>query len=90
MVIENGKETVIADKEREVTNEIENLLGLTVDDFTRAVVLPQGKFAEFLTLKAQDRRPMLERLFHLDEYGKKLKDKVQLKENELRKNEMRY
>ncbi|MFT9486542.1 AAA family ATPase [Tepidibacillus infernus] len=85
VVIENGKETVIADKEREVTNEIENLLGLTVDDFTRAVVLPQGKFAEFLTLKAQDRRPMLERLFHLDEYGKKLKDKVQLKENELRK-----
>lgn len=83
--IENDKDIVLADKEKEVTNAVERLLGLTVDDFTRAVVLPQGKFAEFLTLKAQDRRPMLERLFHLDEYGKKLKNKVQAKEDEHKK-----
>ena len=31
--------------------------------FTRAVVLPQGKFAEFLTLTGKDRRQMLQRLF---------------------------
>ncbi len=82
---ESGKEVVIADKEKEVTKEIEAILGLTVDDFTRAVVLPQGKFAEFLTLKAADRRPMLERLFRLDQYGKKLKDKAQNRENNFKK-----
>jgi exonuclease SbcC len=67
-----GEETVIADKDREVTNEVEKILGLTVDDFTRAVVLPQGKFAEFLSLKGSDRRQMLQRLFNLEQYGDRL------------------
>ncbi|WP_025026734.1 AAA family ATPase [Caldalkalibacillus mannanilyticus] len=43
---------VLADKTNEVAEKIEALLGLTHEDFTRAVVLPQGRFAEFLTLKA--------------------------------------
>ncbi|MFT8363170.1 MAG: SMC family ATPase [Sporolactobacillus sp.] len=60
---------VLADKEREVTQKVQEILGLTPDDFTRAVVLPQGKFAEFLSLKGSDRRKMLQRLFHLEKYG---------------------
>ncbi|TCS84206.1 SbcC/MukB-like Walker B domain-containing protein [Tepidibacillus fermentans] len=81
---ENGMEVPIADRETEVTRKIQNLLGLEFKDFKRAVVLPQGKFAEFLTLKAQERRPMLERLFHLDEYGKQLRERAIKYENELR------
>ncbi|GGH86163.1 exonuclease SbcC [Pullulanibacillus pueri] len=72
---ENGHE-VLADKEREVTQEIRNLLGLTHDDFTRAVVLPQGKFADFLSLKGAERRRMLQRLFHLEKYGDLLNEKI--------------
>ncbi|OEF99038.1 hypothetical protein BHF71_02290 [Vulcanibacillus modesticaldus] len=83
--LEDNKEIVLADKEKDVTKEVEAILGLTVDDFTRAVVLPQGKFAEFLTLKPSERRPMLERLFQLDQYGKRLKDKALAKENELKR-----
>ncbi|MFV9509680.1 SbcC/MukB-like Walker B domain-containing protein [Tepidibacillus sp. LV47] len=82
--IENGVEVPIADRETEVTRKIQNLLGLEFKDFKRAVVLPQGKFAEFLTLKAQERRPMLERLFHLDEYGKQLKERANKHEAKLR------
>jgi len=63
---------VIADKERDLTRSVQEILGLTHDDFTRAVVLPQGKFAEFLTLKGNDRRKMLQRLFHLEKYGDEL------------------
>jgi len=70
------EETVLADKDRDVTRQIENILGLTADDFTRAVVLPQGKFAEFLSLKGTDRRQMLQRLFHLEQYGDQLNQKV--------------
>lgn len=47
------EQTVLADKANEVNKKVEELLGLTIDDFTRAVVLPQGKFAEFLSLKAR-------------------------------------
>ncbi|SHI72228.1 SbcC/MukB-like Walker B domain-containing protein [Desulfosporosinus lacus] len=65
-------ETVLASKADEMTKKIEDVLGLNVEDFTRAVVLPQGKFAEFLTIKPKDRRLMLERLFSLEAYGREL------------------
>lgn len=66
------KTEVLADKERDLTWKIQEILGLTHDDFTRAVVLPQGKFSEFLSLKGNDRRQMLQRLFHLEKYGDEL------------------
>ena len=70
--IVDGEETVLASKADEMTKKMEDILGLTVEDFTRAVVLPQGKFAEFLTIKPKDRRLMLERLFSLESYGREL------------------
>lgn len=63
---------VIADKKTEVDEKIKELLGLSVDDFTRAVVLPQNKFSEFLKLRGSERRQMLQRLFHLEKYGDEL------------------
>lgn len=65
-------ETVTADKLVEVTRCVEQYIGLKMDDFTRAVVLPQGKFAEFLCLKGSERRKMLQRLFALEKYGDEL------------------
>lgn len=81
-LLEIGNETVVlADKASEVNEKLFELLGLTIDDFTRAVVLPQGKFAEFLSLKGSERRKMFERLFNLEQYGetlgKKLKNRLQ-------------
>ena len=56
--------------------KVEEILGLNATDFTRAVVLPQGKFAEFLTLQGTERRKMLQRLFGLEKYGEQLTQKV--------------
>ena len=67
---------VLADRMGDVNRQIEDFLGLSSDDFTRAVVLPQGKFAEFLHLKGSERRHMLERLFHLEKYGDELNRKL--------------
>lgn len=68
-----GDETVVlADKASQVDQAILDILGLTEDDFTRAVVLPQGRFAEFLNLQGSERRRMLERIFGLEEYGEQL------------------
>jgi len=76
-LIEEGEEhVVLADKAVDVNEKIYGLLGLTIDDFTRAVVLPQGKFAEFLSLKGAERRQMLQRLFHLEQYGDQLLKKL--------------
>ncbi|TYR79564.1 SMC family ATPase [Priestia megaterium] len=89
-LIEVGEETfVLADKTNDVNQQVQELLGLTIDDFTRAVVLPQGKFAEFLSLKGTERRQMLQRLFNLEQYGdrlnKKIRDHVQRLKNEIEK-----
>ncbi|MCE3202614.1 AAA family ATPase [Paenibacillus sonchi] len=75
---------VLADKLADVTRCVEEHIGLKMDDFTRAVVLPQGKFAEFLSLRGVDRRQMLQRLFHLEQYGDGLALKLsrRVKENE--------
>lgn len=67
---------VVAEKAQEVNEKVVEVLGLSMHDFTRAVVLPQGKFAEFLTLKGAERRQMLQRLFHLESYGDLLGLKV--------------
>lgn len=76
-LVEEGEESIVlADKANDVNEKIHELLGLTIDDFTRAVVLPQGKFAEFLSLKGSERRQMLQRLFHLEKYGDKLTKKL--------------
>lgn len=75
-------DTVLADKLAEVTKLVEEKIGLKMDDFTRAVVLPQGKFAEFLSLKGADRRQMLQRLFHLEKYGDQLGQKLSRKVKE--------
>ncbi|WP_273834582.1 AAA family ATPase [Guptibacillus sedimenti] len=87
-LIEIGEEnTVLADKDRDVSQKIQEILGLTIDDFTRAVVLPQGKFAEFLSLKGTERRQMLQRLFQLEKYGdqfnRRLKSRVDEKKHHL-------
>lgn len=77
-------EIPLCDKATEVTNSVRELIGLGNEDFTRAVVLPQNSFHEFLMLKNSERRGMLERIFYLEEYGKLLNDKVARKISALR------
>ena len=67
--ITEAGDIVLADKLAEVTRFVEERIGLNMQDFTRAVVLPQGKFAEFLSLTGKERRSMLQRLFRLERFG---------------------
>jgi exonuclease SbcC len=74
-VAEEG-EIPLCDKATDVSSFVRELLGLGSEDFTRAVVLPQNSFHEFLMLKNSERRGMLERIFYLEEYGRLLTDKI--------------
>lgn len=77
----DGSENVLADKVNEVNETIIKIIGLTANDFTKSVVLPQDKFNDFLKLGGIDRRNMLERIFNLEKYGKKLIENVRYRKN---------
>jgi DNA repair protein SbcC/Rad50 len=55
-----------ADRVREADAMIKQAIGLDYDAFTRSVLLPQGKFAEFLVGDARDRRSILTELLGLE------------------------
>ena len=74
--ITGGIENVLEEKAKAVTSKCEEIIGLKLDDFMRTVVLPQGKFSEFLKLEGKERRNMLERLFNLRKYGDDLSSKL--------------
>ncbi len=59
---------VLASEVRDVTPEVEKLLGLSFDDFTKAVVLPQGRFAEFLNATVGERQDILLKLLGAHQY----------------------
>ncbi|MED4569790.1 SMC family ATPase [Brevibacillus agri] len=69
-------DVVLESKATAATAAIEKLIGLTLQDFTRAVVLPQGQFSRFLTLRGSERNEMLQRMFRLHIYGEKLSERV--------------
>ncbi|WP_123053767.1 AAA family ATPase [Clostridium sp. JN-1] len=67
---------IICEGKTAVDKKINDIIGLKETDFTRAVVLPQGKFSEFLKTSPRERSEMLERLFALEKYGSKLTEKI--------------
>jgi len=68
---------ILADrKEGEVNTAIIAAVGLSYEDFTRSVFLPQNKFNEFMFLDSKDRSKMLERLFDLEKFGEGLKSRI--------------
>src|SRR5690606_6534725 len=46
----------------------ESILGLSYKNFRRTIIIPQGRFQEFLQLGDSDRTKMLKEVFHLDKY----------------------
>lgn len=76
MDVTDGNELILEEGVKQVTQKCEEIIGLKLEDFTRTVVLPQGKFSEFLKLEGKDRRNMLERLFNLQKYGDDLSFKL--------------
>ena len=52
---------------------IEQIIGLDFNGFTKSVVLPQGRFDEFLKGKADDRRKILSDLLDLSVYSRMMR-----------------
>ena len=50
------------------SNSIDQITGLSYENFKRTIIIPQGKFQEFLQLGNKDRSQMLKELFNLGKY----------------------
>ncbi len=75
-LIEDNKETIItAKKANQVTQYITQLMGLTVEQFRQVMILPQGKFRDFLLADSGDREKIFSTLFQTHAY-KRLEDKL--------------
>lgn len=65
--LEHGDE-ILAGQAREMGPQVERLLGLDFDRFTKTVVLPQGRFARFLHDEPRKRQELLRHLLDLGVY----------------------
>ena len=68
--LDDDRSPVLASGAKELTEAVENLLGLDFAQFTRTVVLPQGEFAEFLTDDPANRQKLLRRLLDIEVYAR--------------------
>jgi len=59
----------LAEGPDEVKAAVEKILGLTYDHFTQSVLLPQGRFSDFLHAKAAQRQGLLVELLAFGVYG---------------------
>ena len=93
MQYNDEKLEVIASKEQEVKEKVEELIGLDDKQFCQIIILPQGKFKEFLLSKSSEKKETLRSLFNtyfyqqfveqLQEQSKKMDSSHKQKEKEL-------
>ena len=68
--IVDGKEVPAVDRQivSEVNPKIEQLIGLTADQFKQIVMLPQGEFRKLLTSNTVNKEEILRRIFKTEKY----------------------
>ena len=64
----NGTWDTLATRIPDVSQVATGVLGMDVHQFTQVVLLPQGRFQEFLRAGAESRKAVLERLFATSHY----------------------
>lgn len=62
--------TLLTQKKSEVPAKVEEISGLSSEQFLRSVMLAQGKFAEFLKASEKERGELLEQMTGTDEYSR--------------------
>lgn len=78
--IVDGEEIPSVDRQivSEINKRVEQLMGLTEDQFKQIVMLPQGEFRKLLTSETENKEDILRRLFKTEPY-KQLSERLRLK-----------
>ncbi|CAN5320409.1 SbcC/MukB-like Walker B domain-containing protein [soil metagenome] len=65
----------------ENVNNASEILGMSYQNFMQTIIIPQGRFREFIDRSATDRTKMLKELFHLNKFDLSQKTSLLLNKN---------
>ncbi|WP_252313243.1 AAA family ATPase [Sinobaca sp. H24] len=84
--ITNGQETPLTDRfiATQVNEKIQSIIGLTKDQFSQIVMLPQGEFRKLLTSETENKEEILRKIFKTSFY-KRVVDHLDGKRKDIQK-----
>ncbi|MCE1195742.1 AAA family ATPase [bacterium] len=68
--VAEGGWRALADGVRDANEMLSALIGLTADEFSKIILLPQGEFQQFLEMESTKRSEVLEKLFPVELYDR--------------------
>lgn len=82
----NGREVPCVDRQivSEINKKVEELVGLTKEQFSQIVMLPQGEFRKLLTSQTENKEEILRKIFRTEPYrwiNDRLKEKKKFAED---------
>lgn len=76
----SGKRVIaISDGVKNTNAKIQEIVGLSFEDFKKCIALPQGEFAQFVKSERGDRLRLISRLFGLERFGDVLNARIKEK-----------
>ncbi|MBR2022912.1 MAG: SMC family ATPase [Clostridia bacterium] len=75
----DGEWFALAEGVNDVNKKVEEIVGLSFEDFKTCIALPQGDFAALVKSKLSERVKLMARLFNLEKYGEKMYKAVNAK-----------
>lgn len=71
-----GRIIAVSDGVKNTNPKIQEIIGLSFDDFKKCIALPQGEFAQFVKSDRAERLKLIARLFDLERYGDALNQRI--------------
>lgn len=87
-IVQSGEEIPAVERQRvtDINKKLEEIIGLTYDQFSQIVMLPQGEFRKLLTSQSENKEEILRKIFKTNRYGEiaqKLEEKKRIAEQRL-------
>ncbi len=69
--IQDGQEVPVVERQRvtDINQKLEDIIGLSYDQFNQIVMLPQGEFRKLLTSQSDNKEEILRKIFKTNRYG---------------------
>ncbi|RHW34740.1 SMC family ATPase [Lysinibacillus yapensis] len=88
--VRDGQEVPVVERQKvtDINQKIEQIIGLSYDQFNQIVMLPQGEFRKLLTSQSENKEEILRKIFKTNRYGEmaqKLEEKKKWADQELNK-----
>ena len=82
--IAEGKTRAVSEGVKNTNQKIQEIVGLSFEDFKKCIALPQGEFAQFVKADRGERLRLISRLFGLEKYGELLNARLKERYSEVK------